>query len=345
MQTYKRLIINKSHTLKRKYPVNNFSKKDKKLFAKEIKKKIPNSYIYFLNNIEILPSGYIKNISYNLIKDFLKFTSLSRFKLLKKIYLIVMYFKKIFFTKYKQEILKDAIFIHDRHSRNYFHWITDVLPKTCVNQKYIKKSIFYLIPNFKTSFQKDSLKLMGIKKIYELKKNQSVKIENLIYVSELYPSGNPSLDIFIKMRNSIMSNFSFTSKKRKIYISRKKSSRRRMADEIEFEKRLSLCGFEIHCMEDYSLKKQIRICAEAKILVGLNGSGLTNLIWMKPGSKIIDIRPKNDDTLNPFFSISQLLNINYYYYLCSTKSILKNSTHSDYEIDFNDFFLKFKEIL
>ena len=345
MQTYKRFIITKSHILKRKYPTKIFSKKDKKLFIKEIKKKIPNSYIYFLKNTEILPDGYIKNISYNLIQDFLKFTSLSRFKLIKKIFLMIIYFKKIFFTKYKQEILKDAIFIHDRHSRNYFHWITDVLPKTCVNKKYIKESTFFLIPNFKTSFQKDSLKLMGIKKIYKLKKNQSVKVENLKYISELYPSGNPSFDNFIKMRNSIMSNFLFKSKNRKIYISRKKSSRRRMVGEINFEKKLSSCGFEIHCMEDYSLKKQIRICAEAKILVGLSGSGLINLIWMSPGSKIIDIRPKNDDTLNPFFSISQILNINYYYYLCNTKSILKNSTHSDYEIDFNDFFLKFKKII
>jgi hypothetical protein len=339
-------IINKSQFLKRKYPKFNFQKKDRKLFMKEIKKKIPNSYIYFLNNIQITSNGYIRNISYTLIVDFLKFTSLSRFKLVKKIYLILIYIKNIFlYKKIVFKDLKNAIFIHDRHSKNYFHWICDVLPKICIKKKFISKSDLFILPNFKTSFQKQSLKLMGVKNIYQLRNKNSLRVENLKYISELYPSGNPSPDIFIKMRNTILSNFKFKCKNRKIYISRKKSRRRRLIDEIDFEKKLSSYGFEIHCMEEYSFEKQVKICAESKIITGLSGSGLINFIWMCPGSKIIDIRKKNDITVNPFFSISQFLNIQYYYYLCDTQSFLGNTTYSDYKIDIDDFFLKLKKIL
>lgn len=346
MNLNKREIILKSQVLKRKYPILKFSNKDRKLFAKEIKKKIPNSYIYFLNNIQITSNGFIRNFYYFIITDFLKFTSLSRFKLLKKIYLILVYIKNIFFCKkVKLNNLKNAIFIHDRHSKNYFHWICDILPKICINKKFIKKSDLFILPNFKTNFQKESLKLMGVKNIYQLQDRSYVKIENLKYISELYPSGNPSPDIFIKMRNKILTNFRFKCKHRKIYISRKKSSRRRLINENNFEKQLSLYGFEIHCMEEYSFQKQVKICAESKIAMGLSGSGLINFIWMCPGSKIIDIREKNDETVNPFFSISQFLNIHYYYYLCDTQFFLGNTTHSDYKIDFDDFFLKFKKIL
>lgn len=345
MNLNNRKIIIKSQVLERKYPILNYLKKDRKLFVKEIKKKIPSSYIYFLKNIEITSNGYIRNFNYTLIADFLKFTSLSRIKLLKKFYLTVVHIKNIFFyKKTKLKILKKAIFIHDRHSKNYFHWICDILPKICIKEKYINKLDFFILPNFKTSFQKQSLKLMGVKNIYQLHNKNSLRIENLNYISELYPSGNPSPDIFIKMRNTVLSNFSFKCKNRKIYISRKKSHRRRLIDEIDFEKKLSSYGFEIHCMEEYSFKKQVKICAESKIIAGLSGSGLINFIWMCPGSKIIDIREKNDDTVNPFFSISQILNIQYYYYLCDTESFFGNTTHSDFKIDFNDFFLKLKKI-
>jgi hypothetical protein len=339
-------IIIKSQFLKRKYPNLNFQKKDRRLFVKEIKKRIPNSYIYFLNNIQITSNGYIRNISYTLIADFLKFTSLSRFKLLKKIYLIIIYIKNIFlYKKVEFENLKDAVFIHDRHSKNYFHWVCDILPKICIKKKYIKKTDLFILPSFKTDFQKESLKLIGVKNIYQLHEKNYLKIKNLKYISELYPSGNPSPDIFIKMRNKILSNFRIKSKNRKIYISRKKSQRRRMINEIYFEKQLTLFGFEVHSMEEYNFKKQVQICAESKIILGLNGAGLLNSIWMQPGSKIIDIRVKNDDTVNPIFSISQLLNIHYYYYLCDTQFFCGNTTHSDYKVDFKDFFLKFNKIL
>lgn len=339
-------IIIKSQLLKRKYPTLNFQKKDRKLFIKEIKKSIPNSYIYFLNNIQIIPNGYIRNISYTLIKDFLKFSSLSRFKLLKKTYLILIYIKNIFlYKKVEFKDLEDAVFIHDRHSTNYFHWICDVLPKICINKKYIKKSDLFILPYFKTNFQKESLKLIGVNNIYQLHKKNYLKIKKLKYISELYPSGNPSPDIFIKMRSKILSNIRIKSKNRKIYISRKKSQRRRMINEIYFEKQLSSYGFEIHCMEEYNFTKQVQICAESRTIIGLNGAGLLNFIWMQPGSKVIDIRLKNDDTVNPIFSISQFLNIHYYYYLCDTRFFFGNTTHSDYKVDFKDFFFKFAKIL
>ena len=74
MNLNNRKIIIKSQVLRRQYPILNYLKKDRKLFVKEIKKKIPHSYIYFLKNIEITSNGYIRNFNYTLMKYFLKFT-------------------------------------------------------------------------------------------------------------------------------------------------------------------------------------------------------------------------------------------------------------------------------
>jgi len=65
---------------------------------------------------------------------------------LKKIYLILVYVKNIFlYKKVVFKDLKDAVFIHDRHSTNYFHWVCDVLPKICIKEKYIKTNKYHYV--------------------------------------------------------------------------------------------------------------------------------------------------------------------------------------------------------
>ena len=43
-------------------------------------------------------------------------------------------------------------------------------------------------------------------------------------------------------------------------------------------------------MENQSFSNQIKICANAKILIGKNGAGLINCIWQKKASKVLEIR-------------------------------------------------------
>ena len=51
-------------------------------------------------------------------------------------------------------------------NNNYGHWLTDVLPRFYLFNKFysIKKIDFFLVPNFEFSYQKDTLKILGIEK-------------------------------------------------------------------------------------------------------------------------------------------------------------------------------------
>ena len=166
-------------------------------------------------------------------------------------------------------------------------------------------------------------------------------IKKAIYISELYPSGNPRPAIFKSLKKRIKKKVLFDrNKKRKIYISRRFSLRRNLINEDIFEQKLKLIGFEIHNFQNYKFSKQVKISSEARIMLGISGAGLVNLIWMRAGSKIIDIRPK-DPSLNAFFVMAELFKIKYYYYWVKFQHLLGSSTHSNYKLNFNDFFNKF----
>lgn len=40
-----------------------------------------------------------------------------------------------------------------------------------------------------------------------------------------------------------------------------------------------------------TLREQIRIAAESDVLVGVHGAGLTHVLWMRPGTKLVEIIP------------------------------------------------------
>ena len=70
-------------------------------------------------------------------------------------------------------------------------------------------------------------------------------------------------------------------------------------------------------LEDKDLALQIAVFSEAKVVVAQHGAALTNIIWMRPGSLVIEIIPPNKVPANPgqeFFSrLAEEMNIRHQY--------------------------------
>ena len=108
--------------------------------------------------------------------------------------------------------------------------------------------------------------------------------------------------MYLKSRNYI-----------RIYISRNKSERRRIINEQSLIRLLKNYKFKILYSEKISFNKQLKIFSSAKYIIGLHGAGLTNLIWMKKRSYLLEMKPEKDLYLNCYYNLSSLLNINYHY--------------------------------
>ena len=63
-------------------------------------------------------------------------------------------------------------------------------------------------------------------------------------------------------------------------------------------------------MEDYSIKEQIQLYANADIVIGVHGAGLAWCVFMKKGSKLVEMYPGNSNTDN-YIRLCNIAGVNY----------------------------------
>lgn len=96
---------------------------------------------------------------------------------------------------------------------------------------------------------------------------------------------------------------------KRIYISRI-GSLRSPSFEKELVLRLRDDGWDILNTEKMSLTEQVEVISKASTLCGVHGAGLAGMIWMSPGSQVIELGPKR---FVPCFSrMSQICGMRYH---------------------------------
>lgn len=75
---------------------------------------------------------------------------------------------------------------------------------------------------------------------------------------------------------------------RMLYISRADAATRKVVNEKEIATFLSPLGFEVVIPGKMPLKKQIAAFADASVIVGAHGAGLSNMVFAPPGARVIE---------------------------------------------------------
>lgn len=76
---------------------------------------------------------------------------------------------------------------------------------------------------------------------------------------------------------------------RRLLVSRSDAPARRIANEAELLSRLEPHGFEQVALTGMSFAAQQQLFASARTIVAGSGAGLTNLLWCRPGTRVIEI--------------------------------------------------------
>ncbi|MDC0628234.1 glycosyltransferase family 61 protein [Pelagibacteraceae bacterium] len=196
---------------------------------------------------------------------------------------------------------------------NYWHWIFDVLPRIKIleNSYDIKSIDYFLLPNLSKNYQKETLDLLQIP---DKKRLSSIEYRHIVankiistshpYVIRNDPSNEiQNIPIWITswLRNSFLkeNNFKDDSFPKKIYIDRSdaKSNHRefrKILNENDIIKNLQSEGYKIIRLADLHFKAQIKTFFNADKIIGLHGAGFANLIFCKPKTKILEIKPSTD---------------------------------------------------
>lgn len=286
---------------------------DEVLFKHELQKeiapvtKVTLHNVYFTGNCiviakekTILPPTFVKPITIVFLPAF-------------KFYLHL--FKRIIRNRFVIEKLP-VIFIKDKFSVNYFHWITEALPRLLAGGMDIKSSPVILPASYRQfSFIEESLEVAGFSVRY-LDERNFYLIKNILFITHFATGGNYN-DYFIqKTRDTLNKDAAIVTPSRLVYISRGNAERRKIANEEALLPVLSKFHFEIVYCENLSFREQRNLFSQTKVLVSNHGAGLTNMIFMPKDSSILELRYKDDNHNNCYFSLASALGINYYYQQC-----------------------------
>ena len=218
------------------------------------------------------------------------------------------------------ESFADGLWMTDQWSRNYFHWLTDALPRLLLAQKHGIESP-PVIPHFFARIRhiSDSLNQLGMRWL-PLEPRTAYRFEKLSIFSPLAPTGSPDAENISALRhafgartNDLPQPPSSAHGATRIWVSRNKSRRRRVANETELLPLLRKYDFEVVWPEDLSFKQQIEVFSNARIVAGLHGAGLTNMAFMPEGANVVEVRRFGDAHNNSYFALANAAGHKYYY--------------------------------
>tara|TARA_B100001109_G_C18850179_1_gene468828 strand:+ start:1090 stop:2079 length:990 start_codon:yes stop_codon:yes gene_type:complete len=303
----KRILYKKSVSYRN--PPQNLETKELNLFEHEFKKEIKSSYIFFEKNIYAINTVFFSIHKFSYFNDYSFFGDKTFIERIKRV------LKNIIRSSKKTELINKGAWIVDNKSHVYFHWIFDALERSELVTKDLKDYPL-LIPEefYEKNFVAESLKHLKLNYIV-LRKNQIYKIKELLITSKTAMSGNYNETILRSLIDRFKNNFEYKSipKKENIFIYRDSKIGRDIENFIDIKPILDKHNYEIVDFEKYSFSEKISLLQGCKNLLGLFGSGLSNMIFLNKGNNLIEIRNENDDKNNAFFTLASACSLNYYY--------------------------------
>ncbi len=300
---------------KRKLP-RNFNQDHLKLFQHELEKNIPQSDLLRFHNVRVSAEGLIfkdwkmlpESFAFPVELDDWKRRSI--FKFLVTNYL----FRK------RRKIENEVLWITDYWSKGYFHWLTDALTRLFVVRDRLDHLTLLLPWEFATrEFVKPSLNVFGVKNVDFIQPNEVVECRSLVMPTHTAPSGHFKDEVIRGVRAKLLAAFggsNYCGAGERIYISRRVAGRRRIANEDEVTQVLDNFGFETICAEDLSFEDQVAVASRARFLVSNHGAGLTNMLFMRDGGGVLELRHRADWINNCYFILASALDFKYFYQLC-----------------------------
>jgi len=209
-----------------------------------------------------------------------------------------------------------TVFLSSRWGYNYYHWMFDVISRLeLVLESGIDLSCVdkFVVNSYQQQFQKDTLDILGIppKKIIESHQYHHLESDTLIVPS--LPAAFPLKWNCDFLRRKFLGLVSKQQKNfERIYVSRKDTNSRRVANETELVDFLNQYGFVSVTLSSMSFQEQVCLFANAKVIITPHGAGLTNIVFCQPETKIIELFA-SDTIRNCYYITANYCNLEYYY--------------------------------
>ena len=217
---------------------------------------------------------------------------------------------------------------------NYFHWMTEVLPRLFAMHRF--KPDIPVVLSEKVGgipFVLNSLDLLNIS-FNILPTGRGVLFDKL-YACKVPHVGQFNQFLISSFRSEVIGLVSadrIIAPMRKIYISRSAARRRKVSNEDELWQVLKSQGFEKVELENLPWKDQVRLFREAVLVVSNHGAGLSNIMFMPEGSKVIELKSAKNDYWC-YYSLARVCHLQYAYLLCEQSETNHRDANIHVEVD------------
>ena len=213
-------------------------------------------------------------------------------------------------------------------NENYFHWLSDVLPRLALCDRTVSLSEidYFLLPDDVKKFQSETLDCLNIPKNKRLssKKFRHIKAKKLIVTDHPVVTSVRGIKdthkipgwIILWLRNVFLNKNTAINKKHKnkIYIDRSETTNnfqpsRFISNEDEIKKYLLKNNFILAKLHEMKFSEEIDLFYNAECVVGLHGAGLANIVFCKPGTRVIELI--NTNTGSMYEIIAKKNDLNY----------------------------------
>ncbi|GIL00954.1 MAG: hypothetical protein BroJett030_08530 [Alphaproteobacteria bacterium] len=183
------------------------------------------------------------------------------------------------------------LFVTDRWSGNYYHWLCEALPRLEVlagragcGRLLMPRRIHDL------SFVRQALAAWpGLEPVAF---SEDLRVDRLVVAGHVAPGGHQHAGLTALVACRLKRHFGVdtVSGRRRLHTSRRAAARRRLANEAELAPALARHGFETVVFEEMDLAAQIELSAGAAAMVGVHGAGLANMMFMAAGGTAAELR-------------------------------------------------------
>jgi hypothetical protein len=179
----------------------------------------------------------------------------------------------------------------ERKTRNFGHWLLDCLPQIAALTAAAPEAAILLPPPIR-GFHRSTVALLGIPQDRLVAWDGApLACGRVLVVESDGRAGGRPLASLLEMRASMVARgiAAASPGERRIYVSRRdaRAKRRWLSNEPEVERLFMQRGFEIMVMGECPLDEQIRRFREARIIAGISGAGLADLVFSAPGAHLV----------------------------------------------------------
>jgi hypothetical protein len=179
---------------------------------------------------------------------------------------------------------------------NYYHWTLQAVPRFHLLRQVIDPAAIdhWIVPAPLPRYMRDWLDLLNIteeKRVPVI--DGAITCDRLLAPS--IPAPNRWLPAWLVryLQAETAATVPPPDTGRRLYIARDPGEKRRILNQDALDMLLARADIEVVSMSGRSIRDQMALFAGASLIVSVLGAALTNLVYCRPGTRVVEILPKN----------------------------------------------------